>query len=95
MARELHSAFYHKIRHRVTGLFLSTKRQAEHGFVWSSRGKLFRNQKSLHKFLRGLPEIPKEWEVVPLELVIRDDRAMNARSYIEFWKSRLKGKKKR
>lgn len=88
--KEVHSTYF-KIRHRVTGLFLSN---ASSPNEWSGRGKLFKNKKSLHNKLRALKEIPREWEIVPIELVVRDDLRMNARSYLAVWKNSLKGRKK-
>lgn len=89
MIREVHST-YHKIQHRVTGLFLADVE----GKKWSSRGRLFKNKSSLHTFLRNISDVPREWLLVPVELVIRDDRTVSARVYIEMWKKNLKGKKR-
>lgn len=88
--REIHGTYW-KIRHRVTGLFMADLE----GKVWSHRGRLFKTKASLHRYLRWLPEIPREWLLVPIELVVRDDRTVRADVYIDVWKKSLKGKKKK
>ena len=92
MAKVVHSTYY-KIRNRVTGLFTAANQR--HAFKWNGRGKLFRSKRDLLRFLIRAGEIPREWEIVPVELIERHDNIMKAVSYFEVWKSSRPGEARR
>lgn len=92
MSKEVHSTYF-KVRHRITGLFLS---RSPLGIEkWSARGRLFKNKRALHGFLACVHVVPREWEIVPVELVVRDDRAVSAASYVNVRKKELEQKEER
>jgi hypothetical protein len=83
VAREAFRTYW-RIRHRVTGLFHSGR--SRRVVRWTTSGGLFKSRRLLHDYLLGLDEVPREWELVPVELVSRDDRTASLRVYFELWR---------
>jgi hypothetical protein len=82
-------ATYFKIRNRMTGLYNMGPKEATD--KWDFKGHLFRNKRALHSFMRnwltGHGEFPREWEIVPVELMIREEKAENARVHWDVLRS--------
>lgn len=88
--KRIHTTYF-KIRNRVTGLYNTGPKDRD--FKWDFKGHLFRNKKSLHSFLKrylqGHDKFPREWEIVPVELMVREEMAQNVNSHWEMLHSSI------
>ena len=73
-----------KIRNRTTGLFHNGPKTID-GKFWGMFGYTWKYKHQMHVFLKkqidALGAIPREFEIVPVEAMIRHELAVNARIY--------------